>query len=95
MLPNYLIFQGAVSLFGKNHYYLHNTEESFRRNNHMLITRLGRFGFIELNEYLLTVGRGVNPRLDGLHYFGTVMQMKAMVFVNMICNGWWSEQHMT
>jgi hypothetical protein len=44
-----------------------------------------------LDEYILTEGRIAHPDdkgADGWHYFGTMKQMEAVIFFNMICNDW-------
>lgn len=48
-------------------------------------------GFVELDEYLLTMGRQEiqNPHFDGFHFMNGARQMEVIVLMNMICNEDW------
>ena len=60
--------------------------QRIRQSNAVLRRALvGKFGFQELDEWLLTA-----PMLerggDGWHFAGTVRRMESLILVNMICN---------
>lgn len=85
--PKYLIYQNAKELQGRRNLYW--TSNIFRSNSEYLRKEYGKLGFIELNEYLLTMGRypfTYKSTTDGWHFHGNVRNMEVILFFNMICN---------
>ena len=92
--PKYLIYQNAKELQGKRNLYWNSN--IFRSNSNYLKQQYEKLGFIELDEYILTVGRypfTYKSNADGWHFHGNVRNMEVMVFFNMICNKWYLDQY--
>jgi len=90
-IPQYLFFQNAKAVYGKRNSHQQWTAHNFRRSSDILRKGFSELGFVELDEYILTEGRIAHPDdkgADGWHYFGTMKQMEAVIFFNMICNDW-------
>eukprot|EP01041_Mallomonas_annulata_P003095 gene3095-6077_t len=89
-LPKYLFFQSAKSLHGRKGGGSWSAD-LIRRNSEQLRRQfVDDLGFVELDEFIITVGRIDNygDRNDGWHFFGTMKQMEAVILINMICNDW-------
>lgn len=87
-IPQYLFFQNAKNLYGKRNLHQQWAAHNFRRSSDILRRGFTELGFAELDEYTLTEGRidSYDNKGDGWHFFGSMKQMEAVIFFNMICN---------
>ena len=83
--PKHLIFQNAKSLSGKRNLQWHWSSHNFRRGSNFISSKLHSYGFKELDEHTLTAGR-LDLGGDGFHFWGSMKQMEAVVFFNILCN---------
>lgn len=83
--PKHLIYQNTRSLAGKRNLQWHWSSHNFRRGSTYIGKELHAYGFKELDEYTLTEGR-LDLGGDGFHFWGSMKQMEAVVFFNILCN---------
>jgi len=88
--PRYLFFQNAKELQGRREVDgIDWRNNVFHESNEFLRLNYSSLGFIELDEYLLSIGRlphTYNPSYDGWHILGTIRKMEVIVLLNMLCN---------
>lgn len=94
-LPRYRFFQNGKELQGKrSHQFEHTYHSNLVRQTSEIARKfyVEEMGFMELNEYMLTLGRYPHSS-DGWHFSGTPRLMEVITFFNMLCNDWYSKEH--